>query len=110
LAGLYHNDETPVLGAGIEQLDQDAFAKYYYRVCEHGMEAVDVPLEPMLRNMRFLAPDLEGKLCLSLASLLLFGKMPQDHVPFARISAVRREGVEAGEKILDRKEIDGHLQ
>ena len=109
LAGMYHNDETPVPGAGIEQLDRDAFARYYYRVYEHLLGKADVPLEPMLLNMRFLAPDLEGELRLSLAGLLLFGKMPQDYVHFARISAVRWKGVEAGEKILDRKEIDGRL-
>lgn len=109
LAGLYHNDETPVPDTGIDQLDRDAFAKYYYRVYEQILDKADIPLQPMLQNMRFLVPDQGGKWRLSLAGLLLFGKRPEDYLYFARISAVRWEGIEAGERMLDRQEIVGRL-
>ncbi len=108
-AGLYHFDETPVPGTGVEQIETDALAAYYRRIFEQPLEASDVPLPSMLGNMRFLVPDVDGALRLSVAGLLLFGKKPQDHLYHARISAVRWLGLEAAEEILDRQEITGRL-
>jgi ATP-dependent DNA helicase RecG len=63
----------------------------------------------MLENMRFLVQDFKGDKRLSVASVLLFGKRPQDFMYHARISAVRWAGNEAGEDIIDRQEITGCL-
>jgi len=45
----------------------------------------------------------------ALAGLLLFGKQPQAFLSHAYISAVRWEGVDAGETIIDRQDITGRL-
>ena len=108
-AGLYHFDETPVPGTGVEQIHMAALAAYYRRIYEKPLEASDVPLTPMLQAMRFLVPGLNGSWYLSVAGLLLFGEHPEDHLYYARISAVRWLGLEAGEEILDRQEITGRL-
>ena len=108
-AGLYHFDETPVSGTSIAQIHLAALAAYYQRIYEKPLEAADVPLAPMLQAMRFLAPDVDGSWRLSVAGLLLFGQHPEDHLYYARISAVRWLGLEAGEEILDRQEITGRL-
>jgi len=108
-AGLVHSDEAPVPGTTFTDLDQEAFGQYYFKIYEASLEQTDMPLPKMLENMRFLVRDMDGVLRLSLAGLLLFGKQPDRFVYHARISAVRWQGVEAGEVILDRQEIGGRL-
>ncbi|MEZ4711005.1 MAG: ATP-binding protein [Caldilineaceae bacterium] len=108
-ASLVHVDEVPIAGTTIDDLDLEAFGKYYERIYEQPLSESDVPLKPMLENMRFLAQDLRGDDRLSMAGLLLFGKRPQDFVYHAYISAVRWAGIEAGEEIIDRQDIGGRL-
>lgn len=108
-ASLVHFDESPVVHTTLTDLDLDAFAQYYQRIYEQPFTETDVPLPPMLTNMRFLVTDLEGASRLSMAGLLLFGKRPQDFLYYARISAVRWAGLTAGEIIIDRQEIMGRL-
>jgi ATP-dependent DNA helicase RecG len=108
-AGWIHFDETPVINASLENLDQEAFGHYYRRIFDSPLDEADVPLGSMLANMRFLVRDIDDQLRLSVAGLLLFGKAPQDSMYYARISAVRWAGNEAGEEIIDRQEILGRL-
>lgn len=109
LSGLVHYDETPVPNTRIEDLSLEAFGEYYQRVYQASLEKAEVPLTQMLKNMRFMVSDSSGQLNLSLASLLLFGKKPQDILYYARISAVRWKGTEPGDHIIDRQEIVGRL-
>lgn len=109
LAGLVHFDEMPIPRTSLDDLDVKAFGEYYQRIYGIPLPEAEVPLEPMLRAMRFLVQDIDGQARLSLAGLLLFGKQPQDYVYHARISAVRWLGAEAREEIVDRQEIMGQL-
>jgi ATP-dependent DNA helicase RecG len=109
LAGLIHYDEIPIPETDIDDLSLDAFGTYYRRIYEVPLTEAEVPLPKMLENMRFIVHDVAGRACLSLASLLLFGKRPQDTLYYARISAVRWRGNEAGEHIIDRQEVIGRL-
>ncbi len=109
LAGLVHYDETPVPRTGIGDLALDAFRPYYQRIYQAPLAEADVPLPRMLENMRFIVRDAEDRPRLSLAGLLLFGERPQDDLYYARVSAVRWRGREAGESIIDRQEITGRL-
>ncbi len=109
LSGLIHYDETPIARTGVGDIDMEAFDAYYQRIYAMALPEADVPLTPMLENMRFIVRDLENLPRLSLAGLLLFGKHPQDFVYHARISAVRWAGLDAGEVIIDRQEIGGRL-
>lgn len=108
-AGLVHFDETPVSRTSLDSLDVDAFGAYYERIYSQPFSVAEVPLARMLENMRFLVEDFNGNKCLSVAGLLLFGKRVQDFMYYARISAVRWAGNEAGEDIIDRKELSGCL-
>jgi ATP-dependent DNA helicase RecG len=109
LAGLVHYDEIPVPKTEIDDLSLDAFGAYYQRIYEAPLSAAEVPLPRLLENMRFVVRDVEDHARLSLAGLLLFGKRPQDFLYYARISAVRWQGREAGESLIDRQEITGRL-
>lgn len=42
--------------------------------------------------------------------LLCFGKDPQRHLPWARVTAVRNPGTEVGLDVLDRKEFGGTIE
>jgi ATP-dependent DNA helicase RecG len=108
-AGLFHFEETPVPRTSLEDLDEEAFARYYRRVYEAPLERTEVPLPQTLVNMRFAVQDLTGERRLSVAGLLLFGRRPQDHLFYSRISVVRWAGLEAGEEIIDRQEVLGQL-
>jgi ATP-dependent DNA helicase RecG len=108
-ASLVYVDEIPIGKTSRADLELEAFGAYYQRIYEQPLEEADVPLTPMLENMKFLVTDLRGEQRLSLAGLLLFGKQPQDFLSYAYISAVRWEGIEAGETIIDRQDITGRL-
>ncbi len=108
-ASLMHIDEIPMDRTTQADLDLDAFGAYYQRIYEQPLDEADVPFTSMLENMRFLVTDLRGAHRLSLAGLVLFGKQPQNILTHAYISAVRWEGIEAGETIIDRQDISGRL-
>lgn len=108
-SGLMHVDEIPIQETAISDLDNDSFASYYQKVFDQPLNNADMPLDRMLSNMRFLVVDRAGYQRLSLAGLLLFGKSPQEHLYNARISAVRWNGNEPGDEIIDRQEITGRL-
>jgi ATP-dependent DNA helicase RecG len=108
-ASLLHFDEIPMRETSSDDLELSAFRDYYQRIYEQPLDEAEVPLIPMLKNMRFLVTDVRGESRLSLAGLLLFGKQPQAFLSHAYISAVRWEGVEAGETIIDRQDITGRL-
>ncbi|MBN1876001.1 MAG: putative DNA binding domain-containing protein [Anaerolineae bacterium] len=109
LSGLVHYDEIPVPRTTVADLDMEAFEDYYRRVYAIPWVDDEIPLGPLLENMRFVVPDLEGQPRLSLTGVLLFAERPQDFLYHARISAVRWAGWEAGETIIDRQEIGGRL-
>lgn len=108
-SGLMHIDEIPIQETAISDLDNDSFASYYQKVFDQPLNNADMPLDRMLSNMRFLVVDMAGYQRLSLAGLLLFGKSPQEYLYNARISAVRWNGNEPGDEIIDRQEITGRL-
>lgn len=108
-SGLYHYDESPVSRTDPRDIDLEAFGEYFLKVYEQPLQEADIPLQRMLENMRFVVHDLDGYPRLSVVGLLLFGKRPHDFLPYARISAVRWAGVEAGEEIIDRQELQGRL-
>jgi len=108
-AGLFHFEETPVPRTSLDDLDEEAFAGYYQSLLQEPLSRAELPLPRILQNMRFLVEDVRGNQRLSVASLLLFGKHPQEYLGWAGITAVCWPGVEMGEEIVDRKEIAGRL-
>ena len=108
-AGLYHYDESSVPGTSLQDIHIESFGHYYFKVYEQALDQAEVPLQRMLENMRFVVRGTDNRPALSIAGLLLFGNHPQEFLAYARISAVRWAGVEAGEEIIDRQEIEARL-
>lgn len=97
---LYY-DETPLVRLGVEDLDLDALDRYL----EHtGQSELGEDPPPLLRAWGLL----EGNHP-TIAGLLLFGREPQRHLPFAQINAARFSGLDSAAAPADRKDITGRL-
>ena len=83
----YFEDKL-VLDATVDDLDIKQVKEYVQRI---GYSKT--PLEFLKQNNGFVI-EKEGKLCVSTAAILLFGKVPQKFFPRARVRFIRYEGVE----------------
>ncbi len=111
-AGELHYDESPVWGAGLDELNLDAFARYHELQfglpLTNQLEQRRLPLEVLLSHL-WLAECLDGAWWLTVAGLLVFGKDPQRFMPQSRVSAVAFAGADEDSDLLDRREIVGRL-
>lgn len=107
-AGAIYYDEQPVVDTGLDDLDLSFFENYYQQQFDGVLEEAGVALPDLLKNMKLLTEQ-NGTLLLTVAGLLLFGKDPQRHLPYTRLSAIRFAGTEVSEQMDDRKEITGKL-
>ncbi len=98
-------DELPVPNTKLPDLDQGYFERQFETFAEMPVEDTGLSLERLLSNLKLW----DGS-TLTVAGLLLFGRNPQAHLPFAMVSAVHFKGTEIGEEFLDRKEILGTLE
>lgn len=98
-------DELPVPNTTLSDLDQGYFERKFETFGEVTVEDTGLSLTRLLSNLK-----LWDGTTLTVAGLLLFGRNPQAHLPFAMVSAVHFKGKEIGEEFLDRKEILGTLE
>lgn len=97
---LYY-DESPLTRLLIADLDLEAFEHYLRQT---GQEDLLADRERLLENWRLLEAGHP-----TLAGLLLFGREPQRHLPFAQINAARFAGDDPSTDPLDRKDLQGRL-
>ena len=97
---LYY-DETPLPRLGLHDLDMDSFEQYLEKV---GLSELEIDPTRLLQNWALASDDHP-----TLAGLLLFGRDPQKHIPFAQINAARFPGTDSAEEPLDRKDLTGRL-
>ncbi|MBI2201843.1 MAG: putative DNA binding domain-containing protein [Armatimonadetes bacterium] len=94
-------DETPLPRLALADLDLTAF-EYYLE--QTGRAEVGLEADRLLRNWGLLAHGHP-----TIAGLLLFGREPQIHPPFAQVNAARIPGTEAANNPSDRKDLTGRL-
>ncbi len=97
---LYY-DETPLHRLAIGDLDMDAIDRFLEKTAQKDL-AGDPPR--LLRNWGILAGGHP-----TVAGLLLFGREPQKHLPYAQINAARFPGTDVAAAPSDRKDIGGRL-
>lgn len=97
---LYY-DETPLPRLGIADLDLDALDRYLE---ETGQEELKDNRERLLVNWGLLSNGHP-----TIAGLVLFGRQPQRHLPFAQINAARFLGGDSSTDPFDRKDLTGRL-
>lgn len=100
VGSLYH-DETPLPRLRLQDLDLNAFEHYLNETSQ-----TDLGLDPerLLRNWRLLSGEHP-----TIAGLVLFGREPQRHLPFAQVNAVRFPGTDSSVAPLDMKVLTGQL-
>ncbi len=99
------SDELPVPGTGLADLNRPYFEATFNRLYDMSVDEADLSLPRLLRNLKLMKGEE-----LTVAGVLLFGRYPQRHLPFARVSGVHFYGSEMGERFRDRKEIEGTLE
>jgi len=104
---LYY-DELPVLETDLSDLDTIYFEKFFkgfqgWKVSEVGIGLVD-----LLKSMKIFVMSEDQKPVFSLGGLLLFGKNPQQHLPYAKITLAKFTGNEIGD-VFDKKDIEGKI-
>jgi len=97
---LYY-DETPLPRLSLSDLDLDVFEGFLEMT-----EQRDLALDPkrLLRNWRLLSGEHP-----TIAGIILFGRKPQQHLPYAQINAARIPGIDVSIEPSDMKEITGRL-
>ncbi len=95
-------DEKPLPRLSIADFDLDAFDLY---LADTLQEDLHDSREQLLVNWRLLSKDN----CPTIAGLLLFGRHPQRHLPFAQINAARFPGTDSSYDPSDRKDLIGRL-
>ncbi|MGH3903714.1 MAG: ATP-binding protein [Pseudonocardiaceae bacterium] len=89
-------DIEPVPDAGIEDLDSAALARTLARMRETGQALRDVDDETVLRRIRVLVPDDDGRMVPSIAGVLTFGVFPQQFFPQLTLSVTVYPAGEGG--------------
>lgn len=83
------NFETEIINnSSIEDIDQEIMNIYKKRI-----DAEELSNEQILTSRGFLV-ECNGKLCLTKAGMLLFGKNPSVYLPNARVRVLKFEGLE----------------
>jgi ATP-dependent DNA helicase RecG len=97
---LYY-DETPLPRLSLSDVDFAAFENF---LDETGQSDLGVDPERSMRNWRLLSGDHP-----TLAGTILFGRKPQQHLPYAQVNAARIPGDDVSIEPLDMKDITGRL-
>ena len=98
---LYY-DETPFPRLSLQDLDLAAFESYLEETGQSYLRGDDP--ERLLANWYLTANGHP-----TLAGLLLFGRKPQQHLPYAQINAARFAGTDSSFDPTDRKDLGGRL-
>jgi ATP-dependent DNA helicase RecG len=107
-SGLYHFDETPVLSTSLDDIDHDAFRRYFEKLARQKAEETGLSWGQLLEGSR-VAVTADDNQHLTVAGLLIFGKAPQSHLRQSRVSAVRFLGGDVAADRLSPQELDGSL-
>jgi ATP-dependent DNA helicase RecG len=94
-------DETALPRLSLSDLDSGAFENFLE---ETGQSDLGIDLQRLLRNWRLLSGNHP-----TIAGIILFGRKPQLHLPYAQINAARIPGIDVSTEPSDMKDITGRL-
>jgi len=97
---LYY-DETPLPRLRLADIDLSAFEIFLE---DTGQSDLAVDMERLLMNWRLFSGEHP-----TIAGIILFGRKPQQHLPYAQINAARIPGIDVSIEPSDMKEITGRL-
>jgi ATP-dependent DNA helicase RecG len=88
---------------GLEELDSDAVKQFLTKTGQ-AETLSEISTERLLRSWRLTSGNNP-----TVAGLILFGRNPQHHLPFAQINAARIPGTNISNDPVDRKDLTGRL-
>lgn len=97
---LYY-DETPLPRLNIADMDRDALDRFLEAT---GQGDLQNNRERLLENWRLLSRGIP-----TIAGILLFGRQPQLHLPFAQVNAAGFYGTNSSGNPYDRKDLTGRI-
>ena len=112
--GQPREDEKPVAGSGLNDLDTEAVQRFLARVKATRPHAFsDLDDVDVLRRCRVLVSN-DGDERISVAGLLALGVYPQEHYPqlnltFVHYPTASGEPLQSGERFLDNVTVDGPI-
>ncbi len=104
---LYY-DELPVSETGLADLDVVYFENFFEEFQRRKISDIGISLHDLLKSMKIFTLFENQKYVFSLAGLLLFGKNPQQYMPYAKITVAKFTGNEIGD-IFEKKDLEGKL-
>lgn len=102
-------DEVIVSQAVVEDLDAREFEWFLRQVYRRTLQEFDVGYERLLVNWK-LAQEQDGTMIPTVAGVLLFGRLPQQFLPYAYVTAARIPGDDLGAVPVDTEHIEGTLR
>jgi ATP-dependent DNA helicase RecG len=99
---LYY-DEMPLVRLSLADLDVDALQRFLAQTAQT-QNLLEMAPTRLLRSWRLAANDHP-----TVAGLVLFGRDPQQHLPFAQINAAGIPGTDIANEPIDRKDLTGRL-
>jgi len=106
-SGAIYYDELPVPNTSIEDTDLEYFEEFLKKSLGGGIEDFGIKTVDLLKNMKILT-SYESDMVTTTGGLLFFGKHPEHHLPYCKVTIVRFPGNDIGEK-FEKKDIEGKL-
>jgi len=106
-SGAIYYDELPVPNTSIEDTDLEYFEEFLKKSLSGGIEDFGIKTVDLLKNMKILT-SYESDTVTTTGGLLFFGKHPEHHLPYCKVTIVRFPGNDIGEK-FEKKDIEGKL-
>lgn len=106
-SGAIYYDELPVPNTSIEDTDLEYFEEFLKKSLGGGIEDFGIKTVDLLKNMKILT-SYESDTVTTTGGLLFFGKHPEQHLPYCKVTIVRFPGNDIGEK-FEKKDIEGKL-
>jgi len=106
-SGAIYYDELPVPNTSIEDTDLEYFEEFLKKSLGGGIEDSGIKTVDLLKNMKILT-SCESDTVTTTGGLLFFGKHPEHHLPYCKVTIVRFPGNDIGEK-FEKKDIEGKL-
>jgi ATP-dependent DNA helicase RecG len=96
-------DEVPLIRLGLEELDIEAVKRFLTQTGQ-AETLSEISTERLLRSWRLTTESNP-----TVAGIILFGRNPQQYLPFAQINAARIPGTDVANEPADRKDLTGRL-
>ena len=106
-SGTIYYDELPIPNTSLEDIDMGYIEEFLKKSLGGGIKDFGIKTDDLLKNMRILTPY-EGDLVTTTGGLLFFGKKPEYHLPYCKVTIARFPGNEIGET-FEKKDIEGKL-